>query len=180
MNDEKPKNVLILNSNIGVDAIAQEGWPGAKFEIIKSNPLLPRSEYRGKYDVVYAYHVLNRARNWKAKKVLVRWMECLGPGGELHILVPAIEWVIGAYDIDNQPDNFMDHLYGYNQGKNTQDFHSCYDMKLLRFLCDDAGIAVRWAKYGLYNVSLSNGKTVEGGHHYLMGVARDENIRTEE
>ncbi|MBW8034502.1 MAG: hypothetical protein FVQ79_02230 [Planctomycetes bacterium] len=180
MTDENPKNVLILNSNIGVDAIVSEGWPDGKWEIIKGNPLNPKPIYRGKYDVVYANHVLNRARNWKAKQALIRWMKCLRPEGELHMFVPCIEWVIGAYNIDNQPDNLLDHLYGYNEGKKTQDFHSSYDMKLLRSLCDQADIAVRWAKYGIYTVNLSDGKTVEGGQHYLMGVARDENIRTEE
>lgn len=125
-------------------------------------------EYWGQFDGVFASHVLEHFEWWEQDAILKHWTELLKPGGELHIVVPSLEWAARVILSENPILGVLPHLYG--GGVDIYDIHRTgYTMLLLRKYFESAGIAVREAKTMPYWISVL-GNPVQAEQHYVWGV----------
>lgn len=96
------KLVVEIGANVKPQAQFVPSFEGAKIltldvdekqnpDIIADAALMP-GELHGQLDGLLASHVLEHFSYWQTENVLNGWVECLKPGGELHILVPSLEW----------------------------------------------------------------------------------------
>ena len=159
-------SVLILNPHS--EELAKQFWPDGELTTWTGNPLRPPSNYKNRFEHVFAYQVLQLAWNDEAQEVLERWQACLKEGGELHIFVPALEWAVNSYNIDDQPKNLWGHLYGFDK---KQPHHGIWDMRLLRADCMRADLAVVEARAISYEIEIG-GESYQAGLHYVHAVKR--------
>ena len=126
----------------------------------------------GKFDGVFASHILEHFGFWEAEKVLAHWKQLLKPGGELHVVVPSAEWAGKQLLSENPSWAIMPHLYGSHINQ-WQGHKSCFTMLLLRKYFDSVGLGVVRARTGPYHLQVE-GQIMIAEQHYCMGVKKGE------
>lgn len=158
-------------------------WEGATVETMELDPVFeptylcdartPPEELNGKYDGILASHILEHIAYRDTQPTLDAWARLLAPKGELHVLVPSLEWAAIQLLSDNPSPATLGNIFG---GQNTEwDFHrSGFTMRLLRSMFDRTGLATRVAKTGLFQIGV--GETIfDVEQHYVMGVKHGSN-----
>lgn len=125
-------------------------------------------ELKGQFDRVFASHVLEHTPYFNAVGALRNWASLLSPTGELHVIVPSLEWAAREI-LKNQPSpGVFGHLYG---GQTTQwDAHyGGFTLRLLRKCFEEVGLLVVRARTGEYQIGFM-GKAFPAEQHYVAGV----------
>lgn len=166
----------------GTEKEAKTLWKDAEVETMDANPenkatytrdaqTMPEELYE-RYDVVLASHVLEHVPYWEVHKVLAEWAKVLKPGGEMHVIVPSLEWAAQQIAIEEKPSPaLLQHLHG---GIDTPwNIHLCsFTMRALRSVFEMAGLAVVRARTGPYHI-MAYDKEYMAEQHYICGIKKE-------
>lgn len=142
--------------------------PALKPDIVADAADIPPELY-GKFDAVFASHVLEHFSYWKTEQVLAGWAKCLKDGGELHVVVPSLEWAAREVLSENPSPAVYAQLYAGQV--NEWDVHyTGFTMRKLRQLMDRVGIDTNTARTGVYHVRVGDLGEFEAHQHYIAGV----------
>lgn len=127
------------------------------------------SYVQGKYDVVFASHILEHIP-WHLTNVAIEeWVGLLNPGGALHIIVPSLEWCAEEALKDNPSKALLPVLCGGQAQEG--DAHLCmFTMRYLRARMEKAGLHVMHAVSGERDIHIGDGETVPSDQHYAVGL----------
>lgn len=125
-------------------------------------------EYNGKFDAIMANSILQRFNYMAAPSVVARWVDCLREGGELHIVVPSLEWACRQVLSENPSPVCQVVLWG-GQGGDGSVHTSGYTMRLLRATLQRCGLNATKAKTDKASIEYG-GHTYEFEQHYVCGV----------
>lgn len=152
-------------------------WPGEPIETMDADKqyqptyvhdarTIPE-ELKGKYDAVFASHILEHIPYVQTVDALKEWASAVKPGGEVHVIVPSLEWVAEQILAEKPSIAMLPHLYA---GQVTPwDIHLAgFTLRHLRVCMEAAGIAVERAKTGPYPITVV-GNVYEAEQHYAMG-----------
>lgn len=170
--------VLVIGGN---DREAQTLWPGCEVETMDANPekgatythdaqTMPDG-LAERFDKVLASHVLEHIPYWETVQVLKEWGKVLKTGGELHVIVPSLEWVAEQL-LEEQPSiAILPHLHG---GLTSPwDVHlGMFTMRRLRSVMEQAGFGVFLARTGPYHI-MAMGKEEIAEQHYVCGMKKE-------
>ena len=184
--NEGQKLILEIGANQKPQAGFVPGWETAKIltldvdekqkpDILGDAADMPPELY-GKLDGLLASHVLEHFSYWKTDKILEGWLRCLKDGGEIHILVPSLEWACREI-LSEQPSPAV---YGqlYAGQVNTWDVHlTGFTMRKLRALFEKAGVAVHTARTGVYHIRVGSVGEFPAEQHYIAGVKGQPGLR---
>ncbi|MBW8012504.1 MAG: hypothetical protein FVQ83_14910 [Chloroflexi bacterium] len=161
-----------LAMGFGAVEVAQSKlWRDAEIQSPVWNVFDPPKKFRGKYDGVLAYFVLQRVANLAVIDTLKKWRELLKAEAELHVHVPSAEWFARQMIDPEQPSPFaLQHLFGLQVNEETFNL-SAFTMSRLRGDMHAAGLAVRFARVYTYQISLE-GKTYQAEQHHVVGLKR--------
>lgn len=185
---EGQKLVLEIGANQKPQAQFVEQWKGAKVLTLdvdeKQNPDIVADaasmpeELSGRFDGLMASHVLEHFSYWKTDEVLSGWIRCLKDGGELHILVPSLEWAAREVLSENPSPATYAQLFAGQV--NQWDVHlTGFTMRKLRQLMQRNGISVNVARTGVYHVRVGSMGEFEALQHYVAGVKGTPPLRKE-
>ncbi|HEY6022120.1 MAG TPA: hypothetical protein VIY48_20300 [Candidatus Paceibacterota bacterium] len=176
------KLVLEIGANVKPQARFVEEWKEEKDakvitldvdekqkpDIVGDAAEMPPELY-GKLDGLLASHVLEHFSYWKTNEVLAGWIRCLKEGGELHILVPSLEWA--AREVLSERPSPAVYAQLYAGQVNQWDVHlTGFTMRKLRALFEQSGISVHTARTGVYHLRVGNLGEFEALQHYIAGV----------
>jgi hypothetical protein len=119
------------------------------------------------YDIVFANNVLQRFSYMAALNVLKGWEECLADGGELHVIVPSLEWACREVLHERPSPACMISLFG-GQGGDGSVHMSGFTMRLLRADFEKIGLGVFRARTGPVTMGV-NGVEMTIEQHYIAG-----------
>lgn len=158
----KPQAHLVIeNAKIYTMDIDKQQKPDIVMDAGKMN-------FDGKFDVIFASHVLEHFPYWDTIRVLTAWKKALVSGGELHIVVPSWEWAARQVLMDNPSPALFPHSFAGIV--NEWDVHKVmFTMRSLRMLFDKIELNTIFARTGKYKILVS-GKEVESEQHYIIGV----------
>lgn len=185
----KPDQKLVLEIGANAKPQAQfiEAWAGAKVitldvdekqkpDILADAADMPPELYE-KLDGLLASHVLEHFSYWKTDAVLANWVKCLKEGGELHVLVPSLEWA--AREVLSETPSPAVYAQLYAGQVNQWDVHlTGFTMRKLRQLFEKAGINVHTARTGVYHLRVANVGEFEAMQHYIAGVKGQPTLKT--
>ena len=158
----KDAEILHLNATdeYGVD------WDCPPPDIMCNAAEVPE-EYWGTFDAVFASHVLEHFHWALGHSIIEHWGELLVPGGELHVIVPSLEWAARGILSEKMPLSVLAHLYA---GQTTEyDIHKTgFTMLLLRMYFAEAGLQVVFAQTLPYGIRVM-GQTMTAEQHYVIG-----------
>ena len=177
--EPEQKLVLEIGGQPKPQAQYVEAWKTAKIihlnvdKELKPDVLADASdmppELYGKLDGLLASHVLEHFSYWKTDKVLEGWIKCLKEGGEIHILVPSLEWA--AREILSERPSPAVYAQLYAGQINQWDVHlTGFTMRKLRQLMEKLGISVNTARTGVYHLNVGGLGEFEAMQHYISGV----------
>lgn len=129
-------------------------------------------KWHGEFDGVLASHVLEHFPYNDIQGVVDEWARLLKGGGQLHIVVPSLEWAARQILIEDTSPALFPHMYG-SQINEYQVHMSGFTMRLLRLKMAKADLMVQRARTGDYDISI-NGKVFQARQHYVMGVKPSE------
>lgn len=132
---------------------------------------------KGKLDGLLASHVLEHFSYWATESVLQGWVDCLKVGGEIHILVPSLEWA--AREVLSERPSPAVYAQLFAGQVNQWDVHlTGFTMRKLRFLMEKCGIAVDTARTGIYHIRVAGHENeYEALQHYVSGIKGDPRLR---
>lgn len=148
-------------------SIAKVLYEDAKVDIWDFTSPIPE-EYFGKYDAVISNNTLQRVNYMNALATINAMKSCLREGGELHVIVPALEWACREVLSENPSPACMVVLYG-GQGADGSVHTSGYTMRLLRAHFERSGLSATKATTSIANINIGN-KEYEILQHYVCGV----------
>lgn len=185
---EGQKLVLEIGPNLKPQAQYIPSFEGAKIVTLdvdeKMNPdILGNAadmspDLYEKFDGLLASHVLEHFSYWRTNDVLAGWIKCLKPGGEIHILVPSLEWA--AREVLSESPSPAVYAQLFAGQVNEWDEHlTGFTMRKLRQLFDSAGIATHTARTGIYHVRVAGfPKEFEAHQHYIAGIKGEPVLRS--
>lgn len=163
---EKPEEAKVLTLDVDVKMNPD----------IRADAASMPEQLRGKLDGLIASHVLEHFSYWKTDKILKGWIDCLKEGGELHILVPSLEWA--AREVLSERPSPAVYAQLYAGQVNEWDVHyTGFTMRKLRALMEQCGISVHTARTGVYHVRVGNMGEFEALQHYVAGVKGEPQLR---
>jgi trans-aconitate methyltransferase len=121
-----------------------------------------------KFDIVFASHVLEHFPWFATEEVLKTWVNTLLPGGELHIVVPSLEWVADQVIMQEQPSKaLLPHLFGGLIDE--YDVHvTAFTMRYLRAKIEKVGLNCIKAITTNYPI-VAGGEVLTSEQHYAVG-----------
>jgi predicted SAM-dependent methyltransferase len=152
----------ILAVGAGADQVAKQLYGDA---VVDFTPLKPGKKQIN-YDVLVSYHALNKVSFREAQRVLNSWVECLKKDGEFQLFVPSMEWAAEQILSENPSSATLMHLFG-TQVDQSNFSVSGYTMRMLRNMCEKAGLSITHAKAGEYTIGEENCEM-----HLLRGVRK--------
>jgi len=177
-------SLKILEIGPGPNPQAARVWPGSEVETMDmdetANPTYKHDanempeELHGKYDYVFASHVLEHFSYKDTVRVLGEWAKALKPGGQLHIVVPSLEWCAREVLEPSGGKSLAVQIMLYGGHNNPWDFHMVgFTVRHLRALFDQMGMPVITARSGPCMIN-AFGTLVESEQHYLCAVKERE------
>ena len=174
---ETPVKLRVLEIGAGPKPQAKKLLPDTFIETMDIDPqykptylhdaaTIPQELY-GKFDLVFASHVLEHFPWYETHNVLVEWRKALRVGGELHVLVPSLEWAAEQILSGHPSKAINGHLYA---GSQTQwDVHKAgFTLPILRAHFEHARLAVAMAESGPYPIAIM-GEVMRAEQHYIIG-----------
>lgn len=166
----------VLELSPWTESISQTIYPDAeitRYDFISPVP----EEFTGKFDAVMANGVLQRFNYMEAPNVMAAWAKCLKDGGELHIIVPSLEWACREVLSESPSPVCMVALYGA-QGGDGSVHTSGFTMRLLRAHCARTGLNVTKARTADTAIDV-NGTEYKLQQHYVCGVKGTPELKKE-
>lgn len=170
--------LLVLEIGAGPKPSANILFPGCTVETLDVDPqynptylhdaiTMPEELY-GKFDVVLASHVLEHFPWYDSLNVLTEWSKAAKIGGQVHVIVPSLEWAAEEILSGKPSKAIYGHLYA---GCVTQwDVHKAgFTMQRLRALFEGARLGVFLAGSGPYPIQIL-GKVMRAEQHYVAGM----------
>jgi len=144
--------------------------PAVEPDIVGDVQWVPLAD--GSVDVAFASHVLEHIAWPRAVTVLKEWVRVLVPGGQLHIVVPDMEWAAERIIGWDRSMLLQSIMFG-SQGNEFQVHKTGYTLGLLQDLMGQAGLRVgQWERRerGLA-LTMSDGYEERGvmGEIYAIG-----------
>lgn len=187
------KRVLEIGGGPAPKAKLIPGWADAVIETLdadeKYHPMYlcdaahPTPNLAGRFDGLFASHVLEHFPYRMTAEVLTEWAKLLKDGGEMHIVVPSLEWACREVLAENPNPGVIPHMFG---GQTTQwDGHYVmFTMRGLRASMQRAGLNVVAARTGPYMIRVGmnpdgSDRVVEAEQHYVKAVKGDVQLRKE-
>lgn len=159
----KDAEILHLNSHedFGVD------WETKKPDILCDAADIPEEHWET-FDAVFASHVLEHFHWALGNSIIAHWAQLLKPGGELHIVVPSLEWAARGILSEKMPLSVLAHLYAGQLDE--YDIHKTgFTMLLLRMYFAEAGLQVTFAQTLPYGIKVL-GQAMTAEQHYIIGT----------
>ena len=174
-------SALVLDVGAGERSVARSMWPDATVRTLDADPalkpdvvgtLLSIPEPDDTYDAVVASHVLEHVEYRDATTALKEMRRVVKLGGEVHILVPSLEWAARQILGESMSPVTIPHIYGL-QTTPWQYHKAGFRLADLRDLMTSVGLRVVVARRAVYHVSGvdRDGKTVgyPAEQHYVVG-----------
>ena len=145
----------ILDVGCGEGSIAQGFWPEATVHRLDADPevnpdtvhdltkKLPEYLHLN-FDIVYASHVMEHLPRGEVIQAFLNLREALRVGGEMWIVVPAMEWAARELLKDNPSPVVQPFIYG-SQDNEYQYHKTGYTLVMLRSLFSKLGLITRKA-----------------------------------
>lgn len=150
--------------------------PAMKPDIVADAGNMPEALH-GRFDAIFASHVLEHFSYWKEQDVLKGWIRCLKPDGELHIVVPSAEWA--AREVLSEKPSPAIHGHMLAGQVNGWDVHlNIFTMRKLRSLFERVGLTVFRARTGEYSINIS-GVEYKAEQHYIAGKCGNPTLAKE-
>lgn len=171
----------ILDLGSGVGNAGAKIWPEAT-EVVRVdlnpevNPdvvadVRSLPEDLGEFDKILASHVLEHLGRKEAVPALKHWVSFLKPGGEMHVIVPDLEWAVEQLSV-GKPDPtvyVIIHIYGGQDDEFS--FHKMgYTALLLRHVLDQAGLQTQSLRDGEFYIVMDDREPVKARQLYAMAV----------
>jgi hypothetical protein len=184
--EPEQKLVLEIGANVKPQAHNIEEWRGAKLltmdvdvkqhpDILGDAAKMP-IQLKGKLDGLMASHVLEHFSYWSTEEVLQGWVDCLKDGGELHILVPSLEWAAREVLGENPSPAVYAQLYAGQV--NQWDVHlTGFTLRKLRQLMGKVGLNCFLARSGVYHVRVGTLGEFEAIQHYVAARKGEPGLR---
>ncbi len=139
------------------DADIQVDLESEAFQLIEPEP----------FDFILMSHVLEHVSIARTHEVLVKMHDLLVPGGQLHVMVPALEWAAALILKEDVPMAAIMHIYGH-QADGGQYHKNGFTMMRLRLYVQLAGFIIDRAGVGSYGLTVA-GKEYRPTQHYVVG-----------
>jgi hypothetical protein len=139
-----------------------ELWNGYKHERINLEDFVSQDS-DARYARVLLADALQRVAVPEARSLLERVKKHLAPGGRVHIMVPAIEWACRQLLMDNPHPAVPTFIWGTHETP-KHCYHGGWTMRMLRGLCDVAGLSVVRAE------TVRNRRSIKGEADIVIGV----------
>jgi predicted SAM-dependent methyltransferase len=167
-----------LDLGAGAAQVGKQIWPECEVVTVdldeRTNPTVVADvravpEEIGKFDYVLASHVLEHLGRLDALAAVQHWASFLLPGGQLHVLVPDLEWACEYVVLSSQPPTVqvLMHLFGLQTTE--QEYHKWgYTAVVLRSLLQRAGLEVHRLESMPYLISTVDGEPVKARQLYAI------------
>lgn len=119
------------------------------------------------FDFILMSHVLEHVSINKTHDVLLKLHDLLVPGGQLHVMVPALEWAADLILKENVPMAAIMHIYGH-QADGGQYHKNGFTLMRLRLYVQLAGFVIDRAGVGHYTLVVA-GEEYKPTQHYVVG-----------
>lgn len=184
--EDGQKLILEIGANVKPQARYVAGWEGAKVltldvdekqepDIVADASNMP-GELHGKLDGLLASHVLEHFSYWNTERVLQGWVDCLKPGGELHILVPSLEWAARQVLSESPSPAMYAQLYAGQV--NQWDVHfTGFTMRKLRQLFERVGVSCQVARTAPYHIRVGTLGEFPADQHYVAGIKGEPGLQ---
>lgn len=149
------------------ESTAKNLWPGCEITSWDFASPIPESMFN-QFDIVFSNNVLQRSSHFISQTLISTWGACLKDGGQLHLVVPSLEWAAREVLSENPSPISLIMLWG-GQGADASVHMSGYTMRLLRASFEKAGLNVVAAKTNQYKLMV-NDKEYPTEQHYVCGV----------
>jgi len=174
---EIPAKLRVLEIGAGPKPQAKKLLPNTFIETMDVDPqynptylhdaaTIPAELY-GKFDLLFASHVLEHFPWFETHNILTEWRKALKIGGFLHVLVPSLEWAAEQIMSGHPSKAINGHLYA---GSQTQwDVHKAgFTLPILRAHFEHARFAVAMAESGPYPIAIGS-EIMRAEQHYIVG-----------
>lgn len=170
--------IQVLEIGPGSKPQAAKLWPDAKVTTLDANPeahpdvladarRLPE-ELEGRFEVVFASHILEHFAYWHSAEILKEWKKALKVNGEMHVLTPNLEWVCRKVMDGSVPVEKL--LPDLHAGLTTRwDVHlASFTLASLRRVVEEAGLTVFHATVEPHAYAC-HGERIESEQLYVAG-----------
>jgi len=132
----------------------------------------------GEFDIVFASHVLEHIPRDQILEAAYNLVSLVKVGGELYIMVPALEWAAGEILANRETIMIQGSLYGGQ--RDEYDYHKVgFTLNWLRILFEDVlGLVVRKAYPGRY-ISIINDKEFPA-HQNVIIIWKNIDLKKEQ
>lgn len=152
----------VLALGVGGKDFAESLLEGVEKVTLEAADLKP---IHNDFDLLIAFHTLNRIPYPEAQTTLKNWVGALKPGGEILLIIPSLEWAAKQILHTETPSPALQaHLFG-GQRNQREVLKGAYTLLQVRDMCQQAGIKITHVTTGLSDIS---GHEVE--IHSLRGV----------
>lgn len=149
------------------ESMAKTLWPDAEITSWDYTSPLPE-KFFGTFDIVFSNNVLQRSSYHIMISLLTLYSACLNEGGQVHIIVPSLEWAAREVLSEKPSPVSMIMLWGGQGGDNSVHM-SGFTMRGLRSYLEKVGLFVTAAKTDQYTLQV-NGKDHQTEQHYVCAV----------
>lgn len=146
---------------------AEKFWPEEQIIVPDWNVYNPPASEASRYDVIHAHFLLQRVLNADVDSCVEKWVRILKPGGELHINVPALEWVAEQIQSGNPSPLLLVHIFGPQV--DDKFWMSGFTMSRLRQICLKLALDVKMARTYGYGF-MFNEEEFKAKQHHLIAV----------
>ncbi len=172
-------DLLLLDVGSGPDSVAAQFFddfevtrldgdaaldPDVVHDITKPFP----DEHQGIYDLVFCSHVLEHVPWSKVIQTVEHLRSALKKGGELWIIVPALEWAAHQIMLDEPSPTLNSFLYGA-QTNPWQLHQSGFTLNLLRLVMAQTGLTIKQAYQTPFQIDM-DGKKYEAKQNIVIGM----------
>ncbi len=120
-----------------------------------SEPIADGSEFIERYDIVHCSHVVEHIDRAKVMTALINLAKMVRVGGELWIIVPALEWAADEIVHGRESVHVQAVLYGAQQ--NEYDYHRVgFTLITMRQLLEAIGLVIRRAHQEMYMITFKD------------------------
>ena len=166
-----------LDLGSGKTQVSKHLWPECEIVTVDMDPksgATVTADVRhlpdlGQFDYVLASHVLEHLGRLEALPAVQHWMDYLLPGGQLHILVPDLEWAAEHIVLSDEPPTAQHLMHIYGLQTSEWEYHrSGYTAQVLRSLLQRAGLKIERLESMPYLIQLPNVEPVRARQLYAI------------
>jgi len=174
--------VRVLDLGCGITKNAREMWPDAEYVGVDINEAVEPDvvadvreipEDVGKFDTVYASHILEHLMRFEIVPTLRHWASFLKPGGQMIVVVPDLGWACERIARMMGSASMAELMMIYGSGGNElQQHYFGFTVPMLRSSMERAGLTVVMMRSGSFvmHIGDTDGEDVEGRQIVAVGI----------